>query len=139
MMGNQARWTVASMPTVGWAKKVFPHLDDAAAVAALQEVILTACRADGDDPVLAWAQHTAQMQARLERMNAYRFAALHYTSANGTDFTIGLADDHLWVRRHRIRPAADPLLRQHPDRGDLHRAASRAGGRHRAQHQAAAL
>jgi aminopeptidase len=29
-------------------------------------------------------------------MNAYRFAALHYTSANGTDFTVGLADDHVW-------------------------------------------
>jgi len=96
MMGNQARWVVASVPTVGWAKKVFPQLGEAAAVEALQQAIYHACRADVDNPLAAWAQHTSQMQTRLERMNDYRFAALHYTSANGTDFTVGLADDHLW-------------------------------------------
>lgn len=96
MMGNQARWVVASVPTVGWAKKVYPRLNDAAAVEALQQAIYKACRADVDDPVAAWAAHIAQMQTRLEKMNEYRFSALHYTSANGTDFTAGLADDHLW-------------------------------------------
>jgi aminopeptidase len=96
MMAHQARWVVVSVPTPGWARKVFPHLDEAAAMAALQAAILRAARADGDDPPADWARHTAQMQARLARMNDYRFAALHYTSANGTDFTVGLADDHVW-------------------------------------------
>jgi len=95
MMGNNARWCVVSMPTAGWAKKVFPNLTADDAVEALQQAILKASRADGDDPVAAWAKHTAQMQARLEKMNDYRFSALHYTSSNGTDFTIGLADDHI--------------------------------------------
>jgi aminopeptidase len=109
MMGNQARWTVASVPTVGWAKKVFAHLSDTEAVDALQQAIYKACRADVDDPVAAWAQHTAQMQARLDRMNAYRFSALHYTSANGTDFTIGLADDHIWCGGIEYDPQHTPF------------------------------
>ncbi|MHB0935349.1 MAG: aminopeptidase [Armatimonadota bacterium] len=96
MMGNQARWCVVSVPTVGWATKVFPNLSNVDAVQALQQAIYQASRADVDDPVAAWKQHTAQMQARLDRMNNYRFSALHYTSGNGTDFTIGLADDHIW-------------------------------------------
>lgn len=96
MMSNQARWVVVACPTAGWARKVFPQLDEAGAVAALRDAILTACRADGDDPVAAWARHAARMQARLGRMNDYRFAALHYTGPNGTDLTVGLADDHRW-------------------------------------------
>lgn len=96
MMNNEARWVVASVPTVGWAKKVFPQLSSSDAVEALQQAIYKACRADGENPLAAWQQHTAQMQARLTRMNDYRFAALHYTSNNGTDITVGLADDHLW-------------------------------------------
>ena len=109
MMSNQARWTVASVPTVGWATKVFPHLAGADAVEALQMAIYRACRADVDDPVAAWARHTAQMQARLERMNDYRFSALHYTSANGTDFTVGLADDHLWCGGIEYDPQQIPF------------------------------
>ncbi|HEX2950487.1 MAG TPA: aminopeptidase, partial [Armatimonadota bacterium] len=96
MMNNEARWVVASWPTVGWAKKVFPHLSDTDAVESLQQAIYKACRADVDDPIAAWTRHTDQMQARLARMNEYRFAALHYTSTNGTDITVGLADDHIW-------------------------------------------
>jgi aminopeptidase len=96
MMGHQARWCVASLATAGWAKKVFPHLETPEAMAALQQAILTASRADGDDPLAAWTRHTDQMLARQAIMNDYRFAALHFTSGNGTDITVGLADDHLW-------------------------------------------
>lgn len=109
MMGNLARWCVVAMPTVGWAKKVFPEKSTADAVEALQQAIYQASRADGDDPVSAWARHTAQMQARLDRMNDYRFSALHYTSGNGTDFTIGLADDHIWCGGIEHDPQQTPF------------------------------
>jgi aminopeptidase len=109
MMSNEARWVVAAVPTVGWARKVFPHLPDADAVAALQAAIYHACRADGDDPLAAWARHTAQMQARLEKMNAYRFASLHYSSANGTDLSVGLADEHLWCGGIEYDPQQIPF------------------------------
>jgi len=109
MMGNNARWCVVSVPTAGWAKKVFPRMDAGDAVEALRQAILTASRADGDDPVAAWAKHTAQMQARLEKMNDYRFATLHYTSGNGTDFTVGLADDHVWCGGIEYDPQQTPF------------------------------
>ncbi len=109
MMSNQARWTVVSVPTVGWATKVFPHCGAEAAQETLQLAIYRACRADGDDPMAAWAGHTAAMQARLERMNDYRFSALHYTSANGTDFTVGLADEHLWCGGIEYDPQQIPF------------------------------
>ncbi len=128
MMSNQARWVVASVPTVGWAKKVFPGMSDADAVEALWQAIYHACRAEGDDPIAAWTRHIARMQARLERMNAYHFSALHYTSANGTDITVGLADDHLWcggveVDQHRIPfsaniPTEEIFTAPHKDRVD---------------------
>ncbi|MHB0934785.1 MAG: hypothetical protein ACYC6A_00210 [Armatimonadota bacterium] len=56
-------------------------------------------------------------------MNAYRFFALHYPNANGTDFTIGLAYGHNWCggieyATHKIRdssPGMNDVLTHHWD------------------------
>ncbi|MDD3243701.1 MAG: aminopeptidase [Eubacteriales bacterium] len=96
LMTNQGRWCVTAMPTAGWAKKVFPGLEEAAAMDKLWQAILKVSRADADDPVRAWQAHTQSMKTRIEKLNALRFDALRFTSANGTDLTVGLADDHIW-------------------------------------------
>ena len=43
-MANKVQWCVISIPTVRWAKKVFPELSDDEAVAKLWDAILTSVR-----------------------------------------------------------------------------------------------
>jgi len=88
-------WTIVSYPTLSWAKAVFPDLPPREAVRRLADAVFKATRIDGDDPVRAWADHNAALHANADRLNAKRYAAMHF-SGPGTDLTIGLADGHLW-------------------------------------------
>lgn len=88
-------WTIASYPSVDWARRVFPDLPDEDAQARLAEAIFAASRVDTADPIAAWEAHNAALRSRTEWLNAQAFAALHFTGP-GTDLTVGLADGHEW-------------------------------------------
>ncbi len=88
-------WSIASYPTLDWAKRIFPDMADEDAVAALADAIFAASRVNTPDPVAAWADHNAALATRTKWLNAQRFSALHFTSP-GTDLTVGLADGHEW-------------------------------------------
>lgn len=88
-------WSIASYPTLDWAKRIFPDMTDEDAVAALADAIFAASRVNTPDPVAAWADHNATLAKRTKWLNEQRFSALHFTSP-GTDLTVGLADGHEW-------------------------------------------
>ena len=92
----ETNWTVLAYPSGAWAGRVFPDLPEDAALASLADAIFAACRVDGPDPVAAWAEHSRQLHARCDWLNARRFDALHFAGP-GTDLTVGLADGHVWT------------------------------------------
>lgn len=96
-MENKYQWCIAAVPGKAWAKKVFPNERESKAVEKLWNAILYTSRADGDDPVKAWEEHNADLKARCEYLNSLGIKKLHYTSSNGTDFTVGLIDDALFL------------------------------------------
>ncbi len=95
MMANAIRWCVVSVPTKAWAKKVFPNRKDA--VKLLAEQIKNAMRLNEDNPTLAWKEHIDILNSRAKFLNDNRFEFLHFSSSNGTDLTVGLADNHVWT------------------------------------------
>lgn len=97
MMSNRNTWCVASVPTVSWAKKVFPGMDSDKAVEKLWNLIFQAARVDTEDPVAAWDSHKNQLKQRVDFLNASRFKTLHYQNSAGTDLTIELPEDHIWL------------------------------------------
>ncbi len=96
-MENKYQWCIAAVPGPAWAKKVFPGLRVNQAMEKMWEAILYTSRADGDDPVEAWNEHNADLQARCDYLNSLGIDRLHYTSKNGTDFTVGLIEDALFL------------------------------------------
>ncbi len=86
---NKNQWTIAGVPTVPWAKKVFPYLSDGEAVEALWKAILDCSRVD-DDPIKAWDKHNENLAKRCDFINSYNFEYLEYKSENGTNFKVGL-------------------------------------------------
>ena len=88
-MDGKDQWCIAAVPGAAWAKKVFPGLRTSVAMEKLWEAILHTARVT-DDPIQAWAEHNADLQARCDYLNNLGIRQLHYTAANGTDFTVGM-------------------------------------------------
>lgn len=107
-MENKYQWCVAAVPSVPWAKKVFPTLDDDAAVEKLWQAILKCARADGDDPIAAWQAHNANLKRRCDWLNSLSLRRLVYKSnSTGTNLSVGL------IPQMRFMGGADEL----PDYG----------------------
>lgn len=97
-MDGLYQWCIAGVPSVGWAKKVFPELSGKKAVEALWEAILKVSRAYEGDPIKNWEQHEKTLKEKSAKLNALDLAELHYTSkSTGTDFTVGLIKDVIWL------------------------------------------
>lgn len=103
-MENKYQWCVAAVPGLMWARKVFPGLDDEAAVEKLWETILKCARADGDDPIAAWQAHNAALKRRCDWLNSLSLRRLIYKSdSTGTDLSVGL------IPQMRFMGGADEL------------------------------
>jgi len=89
-------WTIVASATPAWAEAMFPADPPSIALAKLWNAIFKVTRVHEDDPVDAWKRHDAELQKRAAQLNAIRYSALHYRGP-GTDFRLGLADDHLWL------------------------------------------
>jgi aminopeptidase len=89
-------WTIVASATPAWAAAMFPDDADEVALAKLWEAIFFTTRILTPDPVKAWQEHDAHLQKRAATMNQKRYAALKYRGP-GTDFELGLSDDHLWL------------------------------------------
>jgi len=95
---HEINWTIVAAATPEWAKLVFPGEPVDTAMAKLWEAIFQSSRITGDDPVADWLAHGARLKQRVDLLNAKRYAALHFKSADGsTDLRVGLADQHLWA------------------------------------------
>jgi aminopeptidase len=95
VMSNQLNWSIISLPIASWAAKVFPEDTPEGQMSKLWETIFKICRADQPDPLAAWQDHIEQLASRRDYLNAKQYTALKYT-APGTNFTLGLPQNHIW-------------------------------------------
>ncbi len=91
-MENKYQWCIAGVPSIKWAKKIFPTLSKKQAVEKLWEEILR-CSHITDNPVQEWVNLNAKLKERCKKLNDNHFKYLKYKSANGTDFKVGLIDE----------------------------------------------
>ena len=89
-------WTIVAGATPAWAALMFPDDPPDVALAKVWEAIFQTTRINTADPVAAWKTHDAALHHRDAYLNEKRFSYLQYRGP-GTDFRLGLADDHLWL------------------------------------------
>lgn len=84
-------WCIASVSTLGWAKKVLPNSptpkDD------LWNLIFEMCLVNTPNPIEAWDKKIEMNKLVTEKMNALRIKKLMYKNPLGTDFEIGFTDN----------------------------------------------
>ncbi|MCU5746227.1 aminopeptidase [Staphylococcus sp. SQ8-PEA] len=93
---NEFPWCVAAYPSKAWAQRVYPELGLEEAYAKFIDEVLEIVRVDGNDPISNWQEHTQNLRYHAEKLQKQNLTALHYQS-EGTDLTIGLPDNHIWV------------------------------------------
>ena len=97
-MNNEGQWTIAGVPSVEWAKVVFPDLPDDEAFEKLGDAIFAVTRVTEDnDPIADWNEHDKELIEHAKKLNEYNFEKLHFTSELGTDLYVGLVKKHIWV------------------------------------------
>ncbi len=94
---NRHQWCIAAVPGVAWAKKVFPNLSERKAVEEMWKVILKTARADGRNPIAAWKEHNADLEARCNYLNGLGLQYVEIKSSNGTDIRIELNKDGIFA------------------------------------------
>jgi len=95
-MENRYQWCIAAVPGKEWAKKLFPNERSSRAIELLWEAILTASRVTGD-PIAAWDEHNKNLAKRCEYLNSLGIKELYYKASNGTDLTVGLIPDAIFM------------------------------------------
>ena len=91
------RWTIIAYASPAWARKVFPKIKrEEDAVAKLWKAIFRSVRIARADTYKKWAKHDRSLTRRAKRLNEENFAFLRYKNSLGTDFTVGLAENHIW-------------------------------------------
>ncbi|MGH2870949.1 MAG: aminopeptidase [Solirubrobacteraceae bacterium] len=85
-------WTIIPGPCPGVAEAMLGVRD----VERLWEVMTPILRLDATDPPLAWQQHLARLQDRVDALARHAFAALRFRGA-GTDLRVGLLAGARWM------------------------------------------
>ncbi len=88
-------WSGLPAPNPQWAQLVFPDLPPDEAYERLWQQLEHVLRLDEDDPVAAWEERIATLNANAERLSGRRFDSLHLEGP-GTDLTIGLLPNSRW-------------------------------------------
>ncbi|MGG1396589.1 aminopeptidase [Bacillus salipaludis] len=96
IQSDKVSWTVVAAASPAWAAKVFPDVRGEQQVEKLWEAIFKATRADVENPVDAWKKHDENLHEKVHYLNEKKYLKLHY-KAPGTDLTIELPKNHLWV------------------------------------------
>lgn len=96
-MNDINAWCVVSIPTKGWAKRVFPDISEEEAMEKLWDAIFMATRMNSENPVKAWTEHVDTLGDKVNFLNEKAFKKLHYKSSNGTDLEVELPENHIWA------------------------------------------
>lgn len=95
-MDNKYQWVIAGIPSLKWAKKLFPNESNKKAIDKLWEAILKTSRAYDGNPIENWKNHNENLAKKTSFLNSLNLDYLHYYSKNGTNFKVWLHDDGLW-------------------------------------------
>lgn len=114
MMSNKNVWCIASIPTKSWAVKVFKGVAEDEAVEKLWGAILKSVRVDTEDPVASWEKHKTNLKKYMDFLNSNNFTMLHYKNSVGTDLTIELPENHIWLGGSDFTPEGVEFIANMP-------------------------
>lgn len=106
---NRTRWSLFAYPNLKWAKKVFPDLNDEAALEKLWDYILKTAHLDNENYLESWSSHQEDIHKRCEYLNNAKIKSFRYKNGIGTDFSIGMTKGYLFCGGSESGPDGIPF------------------------------
>lgn len=106
-LSDKVKWSIVAVPSVAWAKKVYPELDEENAVKELWNNILD-CSRITENPIENWNEHNKILKQRKDFLNEMNFKELRYKSSK-TNLVIGLPENHNWLSGASSDPKGNPF------------------------------
>lgn len=91
---SKVPWCIAAVPTLAWAKEIFPSVKDP--VNKLWNQIFKICEIEKNNTKKAIDKNIKYLTKRADVLNSLKIKKLTYKNKLGTDFTIELPENHLW-------------------------------------------
>lgn len=91
----KSSWCVASVPTMAWAKKVYPN--SKTPLSDLWDAVLQVSRVDEGNAIENWNRHRASFEKRVNILNQLNIQSVHYKNALGTDLIVELPDHYIFA------------------------------------------
>ncbi|MDZ5473510.1 aminopeptidase [Bacillus sp. 31A1R] len=113
VQSDKVSWTVIATPSQAWADMVFPDAPADKRVEMLWDAIFKATRSDLENPVDAWKAHDKSLHEKVDHLNGKRYKKLHY-KAPGTDLTIELPENHIWVGAGSVNEKGNEFMANMP-------------------------
>lgn len=113
-MNDLVTWCIAAIPSINWAKKVFPNESEETALEKLWEAIFQTTRIHEEDPVAAWHEHLKNLKQHGTFLNEKQFKFLHYTAPNGTDLMVEMPEHHIWLQGDSINAKGTAFVANMP-------------------------
>ena len=95
ILNSVLSWCVVNVPSPTWASKVFPNLPIDEALDKLYDIVLSAVRADNDNVVESWKNHTKTLFERTTKLNNLHIKTMHYKSPT-IDLSVDLPEGAIW-------------------------------------------
>lgn len=112
-MTGITKWCILAMPSLPWAKSVFPNLDADTAMTKLWDKVFDATRIKEKNPIKAWEIHDKNLKKYGDFLNEKQFEKLVF-KAPGTDLEVYLAEDHYWLGGSKESQGGDPFVANIP-------------------------
>lgn len=96
LSSDRSQWCVMAVPTPGWAGQILGMPEGNEALQRMWQIMQPIMRMDHDDPAAAWREHGRMLKARCARLQERELRILHFT-AEGTDLSVPLHEQHLWL------------------------------------------
>ena len=105
-------WIIAAVPTLSWAKKVFP--DSNQPLEDLWMKIFEICGVTKDDSEKELNEKLEKLKERRNKLNSYKIRKLKYKNSLGTDFEIELPEKVLWQTGREKLASGEEVLVNYP-------------------------
>ncbi|MFI8687148.1 aminopeptidase [Rossellomorea sp. NPDC077527] len=110
---DEISWSIVAIPSQKWADKVFPELPKSERIPTLWDRIFSSVRIDQPDPVSAWKSHIQTLSDKAAQLNSLGLKTLYYQDS-GTDLSIELHEDHIWLTGTSSTPQGQSFIANMP-------------------------
>ncbi len=112
-MSGPTRWTIAPLPTPGWAAKVFAEKDSKASTEKLWQCLIPILRLNSDNPTKLWKEHLDGLKKRTDYLDSLQLDHLHF-EGEGTDLKVYLGEKSCWIGGSLCHNGGLPFLANIP-------------------------